>query len=164
MRILLVSDTHGVLDPRIEALVAGVDLVVHAGDVGSTGVLDQLAPVQAVLGNNDTEAKWIGARRGLRGLRESREIDAPGGIIAVEHGHKVNPVARRHAKLRARHPQARLIVYGHSHRLVVDQDERPWVVNPGAAGRARTYGGPSCVVLTATRRSWSVAVERFEPG
>jgi uncharacterized protein len=67
----------------------------------------------------------------------------------------------RHARLRAAYPSARAIVYGHSHRLVVDDALTPWVLNPGAAGRARTYGGPSCLVLEANVRSWHVEIHRF---
>jgi len=80
----------------------------------------------------------------------------PGGRLAVEHGHKVNPVARRHALLRARYPHARLILYGHSHRQLIDDQAMPWVVNPGAAGRSRTFGGSGCVLLTAGARRWEL--------
>jgi predicted phosphodiesterase len=69
--------------------------------------------------------------------------------------------AGRHAKLRQRYPQARAIVYGHSHHLVADRDALPWVLNPGAAGRTRTYGGPSCMVIEATDSDWRLSIHRF---
>ena len=161
MRVLLVSDTHATLHSEVEALAAKADLVLHAGDVGSAEVLERLGPVRAVSGNNDTAAKWRGATAKLHALDEVLTVDLPGGSIVVEHGHRANPAGRRHERLRARHPDAQLIVYGHSHRLVVDQDATPWVVNPGAAGRVRTYGGASCVLLHASERRWTLTAYRF---
>ena len=170
VRVLIVSDTHGALDPRIAELASRAELVIHAGDVGSAEILEQLRPAAAggqliaVTGNNDVPGKWPrGQRRRLRDLPETAEIAVPGGVIAVEHGHRALPASRRHERLRARHPDARLVVYGHSHRLVIDRDARPWVVNPGAAGRARTFGGPSCLVLRASTRRWQIDERRFAP-
>ncbi|MGC9008924.1 MAG: metallophosphoesterase family protein, partial [Halothiobacillaceae bacterium] len=97
----------------------------------------------------------------LRELPERVEIDLPGGILAVEHGHRVLPAALRHARLRERHPDARAVVYGHTHRLVIDREAEPWVLNPGAAGRIRTYGAPSCLVLNAGADQWSVDIHVF---
>ncbi|HEY5790682.1 MAG TPA: metallophosphoesterase family protein, partial [Gammaproteobacteria bacterium] len=62
LRVALVSDTHGHLDPRVAAIVERCDLAVHAGDVGGMAVLAQLQPrlgrVIAVRGNNDTPREW----------------------------------------------------------------------------------------------------------
>ena len=169
MRVLVVSDTHGELDARIEALASGCDLVLHAGDVGADAVLDRLAAqgpeVLAIRGNNDVPAKWRGdAARIAACLPVERRIDLPGGTLVLVHGDRAGAPARRHARLRRDHPHARVIVYGHSHRRCVDRSERPWVLNPGAAGRARTYGGPSCLVLTTPAAGWTVTEHRFEPG
>lgn len=165
MRVLLVSDTHGALDARIEALAREADLVVHAGDVGSAEVLARLqsvcARVIAVRGNNDVSSKWAPAGQAvLRTLNDHAEVGLPGGALVAVHGDHF-PASRRHARLRAAFPAARAIVYGHSHRLVVDQDDYPWVLNPGAAGRARTFGGPSGLILRASATSWVVAPVRF---
>jgi predicted phosphodiesterase len=81
----------------------------------------------------------------------------------VLHGDRVNPAGTRHARLRGRYAEARAVVYGHSHRLVCDTAAMPWVLNPGAAGRDRTHGGPSCLVLTAGAAEWSVEAVRFSP-
>lgn len=167
MRVLLLSDTHGALDERIAELARGYEVVVHAGDVGSVAVLEQLrrvcARVIAVRGNNDVPAKWAPAERpALRTLDEHVNLDLPGGVLVAIHGDRF-PAAQRHARLRAAFAQARAIVYGHSHRLCVDDREWPWVLNPGAAGRARTFGGPSCLRLTAAKRSWGVESIRFRP-
>lgn len=166
MRIGIVGDTHGVLDPRILDALAGSDVIVHAGDVGAAAVLRALAGaterVVAVRGNNDVASKWTGSRRALDGLPESVELDAPGGSLVVVHGHRVLPAKRRHARLRALHPNARAIVYGHSHRRVLDLDSTPWIINPGAAGKARTFGGPSACILVAGVRRWTVRAVVFE--
>jgi putative phosphoesterase len=167
-RVCILSDTHGVVDERVLATAARCDLVVHGGDIGDRTVLDALRTVcpevVAVLGNNDLPAKWPAAQHGLlAALPAQAQVELPGGILAVEHGHRVNPVASRHRKLRARHPQARAIVYGHSHRLLIDRDAAPWVLNPGAAGRARTHGGASCLLLTAGSRQWRITPRQFPP-
>jgi putative phosphoesterase len=168
MRVCILSDTHGEIDARIVELAARADLVIHGGDVGARRVIDALsrrspARLVVVRGNNDVPAKWpAGEQAALQALPLRREVELPGGVIAVEHGHHANPAGRRHARLRERYPHARAVVYGHSHRLVCDTAESPWVLNPGAAGRSRTFGGPSCLVLHAgSRESWRLETHRF---
>jgi putative phosphoesterase len=163
MKILLIADTHGYLHPAILALARAADSIVHAGDIGSPEVLQQLdasgTPWTAVLGNNDTPARWPdGSRDGLADIGELR-IGA--ARLVVEHGHRANPARQRHDVLRRRHAGADLVVYGHSHRLVIDREQTPWVVNPGAAGRSRTFGGPSCVLLDASGSEWQLRPYRF---
>ncbi|WP_295543301.1 metallophosphoesterase family protein [uncultured Thiohalocapsa sp.] len=167
LQVAILSDTHGVIDDRIADLVADCDLAVHGGDIGAAEVLTRLKPrsgrVAAVLGNNDVRHKWPAAEQHLLDtLPLEITEDLPGGRLVVVHGHRT-PAKDRHARLRRRFPDARAIVYGHSHRLVADQDDAPWVLNPGAAGRERTFGGPSCLVLTARHDLWSLAVHRFPP-
>lgn len=165
--VALVADTHGWLDPRVADIVARCDIAVHAGDVGAAEVLEQLQPrageVYAVLGNNDQYHKWgEDEHEVLESLDDTATLELPGGILVAIHGDDANPVAERHQKLRKRHPDARAVVYGHSHRRVCDMDESPWILNPGAAGRTRTYGGPSCLVLVATEAAWSVHEHVFD--
>jgi putative phosphoesterase len=166
MRVLLLADTHGQLDARIAELARTCDVVVHAGDVGNAAVLDALsyggARVIAVRGNNDVASKWPrGDLRKLGALDDEARIALPGGTLVVVHGDRHAP-ATRHARLRRAYPDARAVVYGHSHRLVVDDTATPWTLNPGAAGRARTHGGPSCLVLDARAKSWRIETHRFE--
>jgi len=165
LRLALIADTHGALDPRIQELIHDCDLAVHAGDIGGAAVLARLQPrlgrVLAVLGNNDTARLWPSEDQGLlRHLPDSLDYPLPGGQLIVIHGHQT-PARQRHQWLRQRFPKARALVYGHSHRLVVDTDQLPWVLNPGAAGRERTHGGPSCLVLTASPGEWLVEIHRF---
>ena len=165
MRVLILSDTHGQIDARIAALAHACDAVVHAGDVGNAAVLDTLqasgANLIAIRGNNDVASKWPrGDRVTLDALEDEARIDLPGGTLVAVHGDRYTP-ATRHARLRREYPDARAVVNGHSHRLVVDDAATPWILNPGAAGRARTYGGPSCLVLDARPKAWRVEPVRF---
>ncbi|UXI66902.1 metallophosphoesterase family protein [Tahibacter amnicola] len=167
MRVLIVADTHGLIDPRIVALAAGCDQVAHAGDVGSAAVLGDLRNacprVAAVCGNNDVPAKWAGAERSiLDQLPQVAELSLPGGVLVIVHGDTF-PAKSRHAGMRMRYPAARAIAYGHSHRIIIDDNVLPWVINPGAAGRTRTYGGPSGLILEADADRWQVEAVRFPP-
>lgn len=167
-RVAIVADTHGHLDARIAEVVASCDCAIHAGDVGNAGVLAELRPgiktVVAVLGNNDVADKWPPDDRGmLSTLPVEVRLELNGGQLVVVHGHKAGAVKGRHAWLRKRYADARAVVYGHSHRLVRDQTGSPWIMNPGGAGRARTYGGPSCLVLSVGGGGWSVEAIRFAP-
>lgn len=165
--VALVADTHGFLDPRIAELARSADLVIHAGDVGGQAVLEELtgggARVVVVHGNADTPRHWPPDEETSRvRLPAQASVELPGGTLVVEHGHRF-PARSRHRRLREAHADAAAVVCGHSHRQVVDQQAAPWILNPGAAGRARTYGGPGCLILRAGRRHWHVQPHRFEP-
>lgn len=167
VRVAVVSDSHGQLDPRIIEAVRGHDCVVHAGDVGGAKVLEQLRTklnmCVAVRGNNDTASKWPKPDlRALESLPESALLHLPGGTVAVIHGDRFGPPGLRHQRLRNAFPAAKLIIFGHSHRRCVDKTARPWVANPGAAGRARAYGGPGLLTLTAGVLGWRLRVLEFE--
>jgi putative phosphoesterase len=166
MKIAIISDTHGTIAPGVLDLIRGSDLCVHAGDIGNAVVLQLLEmeniPVVAVLGNNDITAKWPARDVGiLKKIPSEQFVNLPGGQLCVEHGHRITPVKLRHDKLRKKYNNAKAVVYGHSHRLVCDQDQIPWVLNPGAAGRSRTYGGASCMILTAMQRRWTIKTFRI---
>ena len=165
-RVAILSDTHGELDPRIAALTSTCEYAVHAGDIGARRVLDALRPRHATIfvrGNNDTADKWPDAgATWIETIPWEAELSLPGGRLVVVHGHRAGRPASRHEKLRREYPDARVIVYGHSHHLCIDRERRPWVLNPGAAGRSRTFGGPSCCILTASPRRWTVREHRFE--
>ena len=166
VRVAIVSDTHGELDPRIALRIHGCDHAVHAGDLGSRAVVRAMKPrcskPLVVRGNNDVDRKWAPQeRRYLNTLPTEACLDLPGGRLVVVHGDKAGRPKTRHQWLRNHYRDARLIVYGHSHHLCLDLDEQPWVVNPGAAGRSRTFGGPSFVILTAGVRKWRVESRRF---
>lgn len=166
-RVALVSDTHGDIDPRIVRVVERCRVAVHAGDIGNCAVLDTLARshrrVTAVRGNNDVPSKWVPhEQERLEALPWEAELSLPGGRLAVTHGHQIVSVERRHGWLRERYPDARVVVYGHTHRRCIDRSARPWIVNPGVAGRNRTFGGPSLVVIQVDDVRWRLRTVRFD--
>jgi putative phosphoesterase len=135
----LISDTHGMVRAAVHQALAGVELILHSGDVGGDAVLDELeliAPVMAVHGNTDD----------ANDPRLSAEIDRTiGGVrIHVSHGHEMgSPTPER---LLERYP-ADVIVYGHTHRQLVTRVDDRLVVNPGAAGARRFKLEPSVGLL-----------------
>ena len=124
----LISDTHGLVRASVFDALAGVELILHAGDVGA-GVLEELAaiaPVRAVYGNTDAP--------GDPALAESIETTLGGLSIHVSHGHEVGrPSPERLAAVYG----ADVIVYGHTHRQRIERVGERLVVNPGAAGPRR---------------------------
>jgi len=166
IRIGIISDTHGHLDPRIAALLVDCDIAVHAGDIMGQTVLEDMRPrsgrVVAVRGNNDTEQVWHRDEHAALGkIGEEASIDLPGGSLAVVHGHQYGGNHPQHDSMRERFPTARAIVYGHSHKMLCDLNISPWVINPGAAGRIRTRGCPSCLILEASQGEWQLSERRF---
>lgn len=135
----LISDTHGLLRPDVHSALTGVELILHAGDVGADEILDELsiiAPVRAVSGNTDPP--------GNPRLPPSIDIVVAGVRIHVSHGHELG--APKPERLLARYA-ADVIVYGHTHRPLVVSAQGRLVVNPGAAGPARFDITPSVAIL-----------------
>jgi uncharacterized protein len=143
MLIGLISDTHGLLRPDALRALAGADLIVHAGDVGRQTILDALAalaPVRAVRGNVDPPDP---------GLLAAIDCELEGVRLHVSHGHELgSPTPGR---LAAAYP-AGVIVYGHTHRAVIQYVGETLVINPGAAGPARFNLKPSVALLTLPAR------------
>ncbi|MBT6274415.1 MAG: metallophosphoesterase family protein [Chromatiales bacterium] len=165
-KVLIVSDTHGVIDARVLALASACDAAIHGGDIGGVEVLTALGgavnQLASVRGNNDVESKWLGDVRVLRALPERALLELPGGTIGVVHGDRHGSGDRRHRRLRLEFSDCRAVVYGHSHKMIMQTGEQPWILNPGAAGHVRTYGGPSCMVVEVdTAGKWSVLTHRF---
>lgn len=147
MRLGIISDTHGLLRPEVFTAFAGVDLILHAGDIGPPGLLTELeaiAPVRAVWGN--TDGFDIRAR-----VPEVIEERIEGTDFVVVHGHQVG--APTPARLAATYPRAEVIVFGHTHRPLLETvDLVVTVMNPGGAG-ARRFDLPA-----------SVGIMELEPG
>lgn len=165
-RIAIISDTHGHIDPNIIEVLKGCDQIIHAGDICGAHVLEQLNEINieiiAVAGNNDVEGLWpMHETDVVNSLPDVAEIDLPGGKLKIEHGHRHGMQKPCHNSLRDAHPEARAIIYGHTHTMLIDEDKHPMVLNPGAAGQTRTRGGPSCLVLTASEDKWDVEMIRF---
>lgn len=142
MRIGVISDTHGRLRKEVFDRFRDVQHILHAGDVGSPDLLvelESIAPVTAVWGNTDGFA--LRAR-----TQEVAELELGGHRIVVEHGDRLGSPTPE--GLRETHPGARIIVYGHTHRPLVDDTDNVLVLNPGSAGAARFGIPPSVGILT----------------
>lgn len=146
MRVGLVSDTHGLVDPRLPALFRGCARVLHAGDLVRPEVLDALAgaaPVTAVRGNNDHGPT-------LERLPETvlLELGALRLLMVHDLGARERPVPPA-AELIARHGPE-LVVHGHSHRPGAALRDGRLYVNPGSAG-PRRFRLPRTVALLTVR-------------
>ena len=141
MRIGLISDTHGKLRNEVFDHFGGVGGILHAGDIGSMDLLVELeavAPVTAVYGNTDGHD--------VRSeVPEVAELELDGLRVVVVHGHQLGSPTP--AGLVGAHHGADLIVYGHTHRPLVEERDGVLVVNPGAAGAARFGIPPSLALL-----------------
>lgn len=81
----------------------------------------------------------------------------------IEHGHLHGHHKPSHESLRKTHPKADIIVYGHSHKQVIDDSDTPWVINPGASGKVRNHGGASCLILKINKKQeWKIEKFRFD--
>ena len=142
MRLGVISDTHGMLRPQVFDVFREVDHILHGGDVGRGDLLVELrtlAPVTAVYGNCDAFD--------LRSqLAQVAELELDGFSIVVTHGDQFgspNP-----AKLHEAFPHAEVIIFGHTHRPLLDLvDKTVTVMNPGGAGAPRFGILPSVGIL-----------------
>jgi uncharacterized protein len=142
MRLGVISDTHGLLRPEVFDAFTGVDHILHAGDVGNSGIitdLEALAPLTAVYGNTD------GAE--LRStLPRVATLELDGFDIVVTHGDQLGSPTPD--ALHKEFPDAQIIVFGHTHRpLLTLVDVVVTVMNPGGAGARRFSLPPSVGIL-----------------
>ena len=146
----LIADTHGLIRPGVHEALTGVGLILHAGDVGGSAILEELrtiAPVKAVFGNTDEPD--------LPDLTEEVLIEVDGLRVHVSHGHEVGSPTP--AKLAARY-DADVIVFGHTHRQLVTRLEGRLFVNPGSARPKRFNLSPSVGKLTIVNGSAEVEI------
>ena len=126
MRIGVISDTHGLLRPEAERLLAGVAHIIHAGDIGAEHVLEglrRIAPVTAIRGNVDT-GDWA------RSYRDTETVRLGSRVFYILHD--LSELASRPAP-----EDADVVVYGHSHRADVKTADSILYLNPGSAGPRR---------------------------
>jgi hypothetical protein len=131
----VISDTHGFLYPEVKELLAGVDHIIHAGDVCTASLLSELrgiAPLTAVRGNCDAGA-WGDA------LPVRAEMELGGVRIMVGHiGGKLREEAASRGSGRG---GVDVVIFGHSHQSLVERKEGVLYLNPGSAG-PRRHGRP----------------------
>ena len=124
-KIGVISDTHGLIRPEALTALRGSDLILHAGDIGSAAVLQalqEIAPVTAIRGNNDTDAwarripevvdVWIEAVN-IHMLHSMKDLDADAPVAAT------------------------VVIAGHSHRPSIERRAQVLYLNPGSAGPRR---------------------------
>jgi putative phosphoesterase len=131
----VLSDTHDHLYPSVKELLAGVDHIIHAGDVCCPGLLSELrgiAPLTVVRGNCDAGA-WA------ESLPGRADLEVAGLQIAVAH---IGGRLREEAARRGPGPQGvDIVVFGHSHQSLIESKNGVLFLNPGSAGPCR-YGRP----------------------
>lgn len=142
MRLGVISDTHGLLRPEVFEVFTQVDHILHAGDVGTPEILIELeaiAPVTAVYGNADPPD--VRSR-----LPRVAILELDGFDIVVTHGDQFGHPTP--AKLHEAFPRAEIIVYGHTHKSLLELVDRTvTVMNPGGAGHPRFNLKPSVGIL-----------------
>ena len=126
MVVGVISDTHGLLRPEAVAVLAGVDHILHAGDVGDAAILDRLraiAPLTAIRGNIDVAGACAG-------LPATEAVELGGSLFYLVHAIEDLDIEPRAAGVAA-------VLYGHSHQPAWEERNGVLYLNPGSAGPRR---------------------------
>jgi hypothetical protein len=132
----VISDTHGLLEPAAVKALHGVDLIIHAGDIGSIQVMDELqaiAPVVAVRGNMDM-------KKSLRQLPETEAIRVGEVLLYIIHDIQKLDIAPSESDFDA-------VIFGHLHYPSVTEHNGVLFVNPGSAAQPRRNFSASLALL-----------------
>jgi uncharacterized protein len=152
-KIGLISDTHGLLREEALRALRGSDLIIHAGDVGDSKILEalrEIAPVVAVRGNVDT-AEWA------KSLPETAVADAGSVNIYVLHDSNALDLDPRAAGFH-------IVVSGHSHKPGRSERDGVVYINPGSAGPRRFHLPITVALLDLGAKPWSVEFVDLEKG
>jgi len=139
MKIGVISDTHNFFDPQIPRLLAGVERIIHAGDIGLPGILgelEEIAPVTAVSGNTDDPGFHY---------RETEFVEFGGKKFLVHHivdPHKPSEAVQ--SRVVRQRPD--VVVFGHTHKPFNEVVNGILFFNPGYAGKTR-FGMPRTVAV-----------------
>ena len=121
----VISDTHGLVRPQAVEALAGVDMILHAGDIGDDAVLDTLrdiAPVVAVRGNND-KGEWANV------IPDWEVVEV--GPVSIYMLHNLNEIDISPVGT------FQVVVSGHSHKPAIEEKRGVLYLNPGSAGPRR---------------------------
>jgi len=139
MKIGVISDTHGFLDPRVEKFFAGADHILHAGDIGDPTIeleLKFIAPVTVALGNTDLGLPF----------KETEVVMLAGNKFLIHH--IVNPLAlSERMEIRIRHERPDVVVFGHTHKKFSETMNGVLFFNPGYAGKPKLGAERSVAIL-----------------
>ncbi len=147
MLLGIISDTHGLLRPEAEQALRGVELIIHAGDVGDPEVLARLkriAPVFAVRGNVDT-ADWA------QELPLTTVLEAGGATFYVLHN-------LRELDVKPEAAEFDFVISGHTHQPVQTEKQGVLYINPGSAGPKRFQLPITLARLDCARRPWNAEI------
>ena len=156
MRIGVISDTHGHFDSKLRESLAGAAMILHAGDVGSQDVLDelgQIAPIRAVRGNVD--AAELDLPLSLKLACDGFQVEMMHILPAMQSevqqwaelaAAKGAPPSRSERFLRSFAGSTRVVIFGHSHQPCLTPLGQRLFFNPGSAGRRR-FSLPRCCGL-----------------
>jgi putative phosphoesterase len=150
-RLGVISDTHGLLRPEAVTALTGVELIIHAGDIGNPQVLkalEQIAPVHAVRGNTD-RSDWAAD------LPHTRVVEVGGLLIYVLHELSTLDLDPRAAGFAA-------VIFGHSHEPQVERKNGVLYLNPGSAGPRRFTLPVSLAVLKVNHNLLSGELIKFK--
>jgi putative phosphoesterase len=126
MKIGVISDTHGLLRAEALAALEGCERIIHAGDIGSADILDQLASIASlyvVRGNNDLDAAWA------KHIPDLLHFELNGWKTLLVHDIADVPVELD--------SNVRMVITGHSHKPLIEWRGERLYLNPGSAGRRR---------------------------
>ena len=150
MRIGVISDTHGLLRPEALRALAGVQLLIHAGDVGTPEILTQLkaiAPVFAVRGNVDTQS-WA------QELPMTTVVETSGFQFYVLHN-------LRDLDLKPQAAGFDAVISGHTHQAEQRLEGGVLYLNPGSAGPRRFQLPVTLALLEVSRKPWKLEIIRL---
>jgi putative phosphoesterase len=122
----VISDTHGLVRPEVLEVLKGFDLIIHVGDIGGVevlNVLETIAPVKAVRGNNDRDS-WADH------IPHDQVIEYGSCLFYVLH-------ELEHLDLDPAAAEFSAVIYGHSHRPLAENKNKVLYLNPGSAGPRR---------------------------
>jgi uncharacterized protein len=147
MRIGIISDTHGLLRPEAQRALLGVDLIIHAGDLGAPEILTQLkriAPVFAVRGNVDTQP-WA------QELPPATVVQTGGFCFYVLHNLQDLDLKPKAAGFDA-------VISGHTHQPEQRYDAGVLYLNPGSAGPRRFHLPVTLALMELSRKPWKAEI------
>jgi uncharacterized protein len=129
MKLGIISDTHGFLDPKVFGLFADVEHILHAGDIGFASIileLEEIAPVTTVLGNNDSEMPF----------KETEVVEIANRKFLVHHiVYPPAPSDKLKARIAREKPDA--VIFGHTHKQFCETIGGILFFNPGYSGRPK---------------------------
>jgi putative phosphoesterase len=139
MKIGVISDTHGFLDPKILKLFTGVGHILHAGDIGDPFIpfeLEQIAPVTVVVGNNDSGLSF----------KETEVVELAARKFLIHH--IVRPGApEEKLELRIKRERPDVVVFGHTHKRFSETLGGILFFNPGYSGKSKFGAERSIAIL-----------------